>query len=57
MTCPCKGCRDRKVGCHSGCEGYLEWRKYIGKAKRDGQLEYDLYCLLRPRNRSKRKTR
>lgn len=57
MTCPCKGCRDRKIGCHSGCEGYLEWRKYIGKAKRDGQLEYDLYCLLRPRNRSKRKTR
>ena len=24
---PCKDCPDRKVGCHSTCEKYLEFRK------------------------------
>ena len=22
---PCKGCKDREVGCHSGCEKYKKW--------------------------------
>ena len=26
MTCPCKGCMDRKVGCHSKCSKYIEWK-------------------------------
>ena len=26
MVCPCKGCKDRYVGCHSKCEGYSQWR-------------------------------
>ena len=26
-TCPCKGCTDRKVGCHSACIGYKDWLK------------------------------
>lgn len=24
---PCKDCPDRKVGCHSVCEKYIEWKK------------------------------
>lgn len=24
---PCKDCPDRKVGCHSVCEKYLEWKQ------------------------------
>lgn len=24
---PCKDCPDRKVGCHSVCEKYIEWQK------------------------------
>lgn len=23
---PCKGCSDRKVGCHSDCEKYLKYK-------------------------------
>lgn len=23
--CPCKGCPDRYIGCHSDCNGYKEW--------------------------------
>ena len=22
---PCKGCKDREIGCHSGCEKYKKW--------------------------------
>lgn len=22
---PCKGCAERKVGCHAGCERYATW--------------------------------
>lgn len=25
--CPCQGCGDRDVGCHSECEKYKVWRK------------------------------
>ena len=25
MKCPCKGCLDRKLGCHGRCERYQEW--------------------------------
>lgn len=28
MMSPCKGCTERAVGCHSGCEAYEEYRKH-----------------------------
>lgn len=31
MKPPCKGCEDRKVGCHATCERYAEYRAVIGK--------------------------
>ena len=27
MKCPCKGCTDRKLGCHGMCRKYQEWKK------------------------------
>lgn len=24
--CPCKGCKDRVVGCHVDCEKYKAWK-------------------------------
>lgn len=26
-ACPCKGCTDREVGCHSKCDKYATWRQ------------------------------
>lgn len=26
MNCPCKGCTDREIGCHSKCSKYIEWK-------------------------------
>ena len=28
MRCPCRGCTDRTVTCHSVCQRYKEWKKY-----------------------------
>lgn len=42
---PCKGCEDRRVGCHSGCEGYKAYCEEI-KALRAvirREKEYDAY--------------
>ena len=24
--CPCKGCNERKIGCHANCEKYNSWK-------------------------------
>lgn len=26
--CPCNGCNERTIECHSKCDKYLEWTKY-----------------------------
>jgi hypothetical protein len=31
MKAPCKDCPNRKVGCHSTCEKYLDYRKEVDK--------------------------
>lgn len=33
MRTPCKGCEDRKVGCHSSCEKYKAYREIIDKGE------------------------
>ena len=30
---PCKGCQERRVGCHGGCFKYLGWQIAYGDAK------------------------
>lgn len=32
-TRPCKGCTERKLGCHSNCETYTAWTKVHAAAK------------------------
>ena len=32
-TNPCKGCGNRKVGCHSSCEDYIFWKTEYNKKK------------------------
>lgn len=32
---PCKGCADRHVGCHSGCEKYKKFREPFDAAMRE----------------------
>ena len=26
MKCPCRGCEDRKLGCHGVCTKYEDWK-------------------------------
>lgn len=34
IIAPCKGCEDRKMGCHSKCEKYIEWKKATEERKK-----------------------
>lgn len=34
MSCPCKFCGDREIGCHSTCKSYLDWRSDRETAKK-----------------------
>lgn len=33
MICPCKGCTDREIGCHSKCSKYIEWKTELDRRK------------------------
>ncbi|MCR4886288.1 MAG: hypothetical protein K5919_05170 [Clostridiales bacterium] len=37
---PCKGCEDRRLGCHGKCEKYRAWRAGMDQAARRRQLEH-----------------
>lgn len=47
MTNPCKGCTERRVGCHGGCEAYEGYRRYLDDQnavrKREKEAE-SYYC-------------
>lgn len=43
MECPCKGCEDRFVGCHSGCEAYKNWKKDLKGIRKKSRDESALY--------------
>lgn len=34
MTCKCKDCTDRYVGCHSTCESYKQYQEENEKARK-----------------------
>lgn len=39
--CPCKGCTDREVGCHSKCSEYAKWRAgYEDKQNKIKDIKY-----------------
>lgn len=33
MVCPCKGCKERYLGCHSKCDGYSKWKEHLKRVK------------------------
>ena len=37
---PCKGCPDRKAGCHGKCGRYKEWRDEIDRIAEKRRLEH-----------------
>lgn len=39
MTCPCKGCSKRVVGCHGQCAAYQEYHTGREKIRKARQLE------------------
>lgn len=44
MIAPCKTCKERKVGCHSVCERYAEYREIVdrlGKQRKEAVLVID----------------
>lgn len=41
MTCKCKDCTDRYVGCHSTCEDYKKFQEENEKANRTVSLNSD----------------
>lgn len=53
---PCKNCPDRRVGCHSVCERYLEFKtkrdRIIAKRRAEMNLEDD-YRRVRMKNRER----
>lgn len=38
----CKGCQDRKVGCHSQCEKYKELQEHYAKVRQERIRANDL---------------
>lgn len=30
---PCRGCEERKMGCHDQCNGYMTWKAELAKER------------------------
>jgi len=41
MKAPCKGCQDRRIGCHGDCEKYREFHAENRKRLEQHQKELD----------------
>lgn len=38
-ACPCKGCKDREMGCHGKCEKYKAWDKENTKLRNESFIQ------------------
>ena len=58
IVAPCKGCEERKVGCHGSCERYAEFVR-LNELRKKGKMEVleTEYALYRARERIKEKYR
>lgn len=58
ILAPCKGCEERKVGCHGSCERYAEFVR-LNELRKKGKMEVleTEYALFRARERIKEKYR
>ena len=51
---PCKNCDKRQVGCHSSCEDYSAFKKYLAEVKKANEhrrLQNDIFGMARERRR------
>ena len=55
MKCPCKGCDNRKLGCHGFCEGYKAWSAEREEVNRKRSAEQDARQLSRDHERKYRR--
>lgn len=39
---PCRGCQDRHVGCHGGCERYREYREERDRRLAERRIRADI---------------
>lgn len=47
MVNPCKGCTERKVGCHSQCDKYITWKEDWDRCMNAEKARRDLDRRLR----------
>ena len=38
---PCRNCEERKLGCHSGCKRYLEFKKEVEEIRKQKMKAFD----------------
>ena len=48
MTCPCRDCEKRNIGCHSKCSLYKEWAKENEKLRKERYEKTRAEYLSRP---------
>lgn len=46
INCPCKGCTDRHINCHSQCANYAEYRTALQAQKEAQKADYELQSFL-----------
>lgn len=47
MKNPCKGCTERKMGCHIICQKYIAWRKERDKANEASRRYNEIFGLMK----------
>lgn len=46
INCPCKGCTDRRINCHSQCAKYAEYRTALQAHKEAVKADNELQSFL-----------
>jgi len=58
MTCKCKNCEQRTLGCHDTCEAYAEYRAYIaGVREQERAAKMTTWATPREENRIRKNVR
>ena len=52
---PCKGCKDRAVGCHGSCERYARFKEEMAVFKDYVRMERDAESLSTPKSKMQKR--